>query len=91
MRSSASSSIIAAAEASRVTGLRPFPAEWGTLIGDSSTRFGAPFGHLRHRAVLPQIVCRRDGPTAREQAFGRLAQNDRVRDPAFLGTLSVRR
>ena len=31
MRSTASSSIIAAAEASRGTGLRPFPAYWGTL------------------------------------------------------------
>ncbi len=32
MRSTASSSIIAAAEASRGTGLRPFPAVGGTLV-----------------------------------------------------------
>ena len=39
MRSTASSSIIAAAEASRGTGLRPFPAKWDTLNPDSVSSF----------------------------------------------------
>jgi hypothetical protein len=62
------------------------------LIGDSRARFGAPFGHLRqsgHPSAEWSVAGRSN--RSREQAIGRLAQNDRVRDPADLGTLGSAR
>jgi hypothetical protein len=57
------------------------------LIGDSPARFGAPFGHLRHRAVHPQNGLARDGPPARgSEHSAAWGQKDRVRDPAIWGT-----
>jgi hypothetical protein len=65
---------------------RPQPGGWGHSSSVTRPRvLGHPSGSYAPRVVPPQNELSRDGPTARaQQAFGRPAQNDRVRDPADL-------